>query len=78
MSRGRVTLPGSAVYDVTDDCTPSNDLHRSGLDTMTWSYRSYRQSRTALEFANRQYDYPFNDFVFFKCVPNTNCQRHYA
>jgi hypothetical protein len=77
-SKGRITFPGSAVYDVTDDCTPSNDLHRSGLNTLTWSYRPYRQSRTALEFGNRLYDYPFNDFVFFKCVPNTYCQRHYA
>jgi hypothetical protein len=77
-STGRITFPGSAVYDVTDDCTPSNDLHRSGSNTLTWSYRFYRQSRTALEFGNRQYDYPFNDFVFFKCVPNTNCHRHYA
>jgi hypothetical protein len=75
---GRVTFTGSAVYDVTDNCTPSNDLHRSSLDTLTWSYRSYRHSRTALEFANPRYDLPFNDFVFFKCVPNTNCQRHYA
>jgi hypothetical protein len=78
LSRGRVTFPGSAVYDVTDDCTPSDDLHRSGPDTLTWSYRPYRNSRTALEFANRKYDLPFNDFVFVKCVPNTNCQRHYT
>ena len=78
VSLGRVTFPGSAVYDVTDDCTPSNDLHRSGRNTLTWSYRPYRHSRTALEFGNRRYDLPFNDFVFLKCVPSTNCQRHYA
>jgi hypothetical protein len=78
VGRRRVTFPGSAVYDVTDNCTPSNDLRRSGLETLTWSYRRYRHTRTALELRNRRYDLPFNDFVFFKCVPNTNCQRHYA
>jgi hypothetical protein len=77
MRGGRATFPGSAVYDVTDNCTPSNDLRRSGPDTMTWSYRPYHGSRTAMEFANRSYDLPFNDFVFEKCVPNTNCQQHY-
>jgi hypothetical protein len=78
VSRGRITFPGLAVYDVTDDCTSSSDVHRSGRDTLTWSYRRYQHSHTALEFANRKYDLPFNDFVFFKCVPGTNCQRHYA
>ena len=76
--RGRISFPGLAVYDVTDDCTPSNDLRRSGPNTFTWSYRLYRGSRTALEFGNRSYDLPFNDFVFRKCIPNTNCQQHYA
>jgi hypothetical protein len=77
LSKTRVRFPGYAVYDVTDDCTPSNDLRRSGPDTLTWSYRRYRHSRTAVEFRNRRYDLPFNDFVFFKCVPNTDCQQHY-
>jgi hypothetical protein len=45
---------------------------------MAWSYRPYQHSRTALEFGRRTYDYPFNDFVFFKCVPGTNCHQHYA
>jgi hypothetical protein len=75
---GRATFTGSAVYDVTDNCTSSNDVHRTGTATFTWSYRSYRHSRTALEFVNSRYDVPFNDFVFLKCVPNTSCQRHYA
>jgi hypothetical protein len=77
-SKRRFTFPGHAVYDVTDDCTPSYDLSRSGPDTLTWSYRRHRRSRTALEFRNSKYDLPFNDFVFLKCVPNTDCQRHDA
>jgi hypothetical protein len=77
MRQGHARFPGSAVYDVNDNCTPSANLHRSGRDTLSWSYRPYRHSRTALEFAHRGYDLPFNDFVFFKCVPNTDCQRHY-
>jgi hypothetical protein len=76
-SSSRVTFPGSATYDVKDNCTPSQNMHRSGPDTMTWSYRQYQQSPTALEFANRSYELPFNDFVFSKCVPNTNCQQRY-
>jgi hypothetical protein len=78
VSSGRLTFPGSAVFDVTDNCTPANDEHRSAPDTMAWSYRPYQHSRTALEFGRRTYDYPFNDFVFFKCVANTNCEQHYA
>jgi hypothetical protein len=78
VNAGLATFAGSAVYDVTDNCNASNDVRRSAMDTLTWSYRPYRHSRTALEFANAKYDLPFNDFVFLKCVPNTNCQRHYA
>jgi hypothetical protein len=78
MTRGRVTFPGSAVFAVTDDCDSSNNQHRSGRDKLTWSYRPYKHSRTALEFRHRGYDLPFNDFVFYKCVPNTDCRRHYT
>jgi hypothetical protein len=76
-SSNRITFPGSATYTVNDNCTPSQNLHKSGPDTMTWSYRQYQQSPTWLEFANKSYSLPFNDFVFKKCVPNTNCQQLY-
>lgn len=77
LTSGRAAFRGSAVYDVNDNCSASNDLHRSGQDTLTWSFRRYHGSRTALEFRHRGYDLPFDDFVFFKCVPNTDCRRHY-
>ena len=76
MKRGRAKFPGSAVYDVNDDCTPSADLHRPGRDTLTWSYRPYGHSRTAQEFVHPGYDLPFNDFVFYNCNSHTNSQRH--
>jgi len=68
---------GSDVDDLTDDCTPSLNHHRTGPATFSWSVRPVNQSGTALEFANQAYPKPWRDFVFRKCIPNTRCQQHY-
>jgi len=76
-SNGQVTYPGRGTYDVTDTCTPALNQHQRVTQTRTWAYRLYKDSKTAYEFINKAYAFPYNDFVFFKCIPGTNCQQHY-
>ena len=75
-SSTRYTFTGTGFYDLTDNCQPSLNQHRAVSETLSWAYRPYHQSPTALEFISSQ-PYPFGDFVFFQCVLNTNCQQHY-
>jgi hypothetical protein len=75
-SNGQVTYPGTGTYDVTDTCTPSLNQHQRVTQTWTWAYRLYKDSQTAYEFINKAYAFPYNDFVFRRCIPGTNCQQH--